>query len=144
MILKIVLMLTSIIGVICISIFLFYYDFPKSLDVTRTAVSYIENEPSTTTKTMLKIKGNLHRPIFRQSTFVGRVSIDGFDFTNGGMIWFDDRFENINIWASSEWNGVKNEIKNLYIVSNSNNFEEAIKNQTIIRNKFDGVFVPKE
>jgi hypothetical protein len=169
------LLTISIVLFLGICMFLFYYKFPTEVDVDRTAVSFVDNDPSSTIQTSVNIKGTLYRPVFRQAKFVGKVSIDGYGFTKedammdifitlkknglnmgnltyisnkspfspneGGLIWFDDNFENINIWGSSKWN--KSKVgKHLFIVAESQNYEEAISIQRRMRNKFGEVFVP--
>ncbi len=66
-----------------------------------------------------------------------------FNITEQGLIWFDNNFENINIWSSPEWKDSGHH-KNMFIVAESQNYEEAIDIQKRMRNKFGKVFVPKE
>ncbi|HEY2494467.1 MAG TPA: hypothetical protein VGI33_16375 [Paenibacillus sp.] len=165
----------SIVVVLGICLFLFYYKFPKEVNLDRAAVSFIENDPSSTINTSVKIKGTLYSPIFRQAKFVGKVSVDEYDVTNKdamvdifitqksnginmgnltyqltnapfniteqGLIWFDDNFDNINIWTTSKWTG-KEKDKDLFIVTKSKNYEEAIDTQGNMRKKFGQGFVP--
>ncbi|WP_156922438.1 hypothetical protein [Cohnella thermotolerans] len=59
-----------------------------------------------------------------------------------GLIWFDDKFENINIWPSGNW--IEVEGKSLAFITTGSNYEEASKTQIMMRKKFGNMFVPHE
>ncbi|OME95909.1 hypothetical protein BK124_19640 [Paenibacillus amylolyticus] len=63
-------------------LFAYFYKFPKEVNVTREAVTYAQVDPETTESTAIKVEGTMYRPLFRQSTFEGRITIEGKDFTN--------------------------------------------------------------
>lgn len=83
---------------LCIASFCYLYKFPKEINVNRTAVSFIENDASSVTDTTIKVNGTLYRPVFRQHYFVGKVTIDGYDFTEN-----DSTF---NIYITIRKNGI--------------------------------------
>lgn len=56
---------------------------------------------------------------------------------NNSLIWFDDNFENINIWPSKEWI----EQDSVYITT-GDSYEQAIEVQDMMRNKFGEMFAP--
>lgn len=62
--------------------------------------------------------------------------------TNQGLIWFDDDFEHINIWASSAWTEKEDQHHSLFIVGAANNLKEALSIQSDMRIRFKGTFVP--
>ncbi|GFN30024.1 hypothetical protein [Paenibacillus xylaniclasticus] len=64
---------------------------------------------------------------------------DKGEFVETSMIWFDDPFEHINI--VSHW-GPDKALK-LFIVSGSS-YEEAIRTQQEMRQRFGSSFVPRE
>lgn len=59
-----------------------------------------------------------------------------------GLIWFDDKFENINIWPSTTWIELKD--KNPAFIATGSNYEQATENQILLRKKFGETFVPHE
>lgn len=63
-------------------IFLEVYQFPKKIDVVRSAITYNEKDPSSFKKTSIYISGTLVRPFLRQHKFVGSIRIDGIDISN--------------------------------------------------------------
>ncbi|MBT2285034.1 hypothetical protein J7E78_15950 [Paenibacillus polymyxa] len=65
-------------------LFAYFYKFPKEVNVTREAVTYAQVDPETTESTAIKVEGTIYRPLFRQSTFEGRITIEGKDFTTTG------------------------------------------------------------
>ena len=70
--------------ILCLLIFLYFYQFPKKVQVKKTAVSYVNDDPSSVVNTSIKIKGTLYRPLFKQHRFTGNVVIDGYDVTENG------------------------------------------------------------
>ncbi|EFM09685.1 hypothetical protein PaecuDRAFT_3734 [Paenibacillus curdlanolyticus YK9] len=118
--------------------------------------------------------GTLYKPLFRQHKFVGKVTIDGYDFTKTdvmmdiyitqrnkgysmgslvyflptnrnqitqqGMIWFDDDFKHINIWAASDW-GRKVVNDSLYVV-NKPDYEQAMASLREVTDRFDLTIIP--
>lgn len=167
--LKSLLVLLGLI-MIAVAIFLFNYDFPKRIDVERTAVVFKLTDPDSAKKTSIKIAGTLYKPLFKQHKFIGNFIIDDYDFTkeqeftfyitdrkkeinmsalfyleaspphdieNNSLIWFDDQFENINIWPSKDWI----EQDSTYIAT-GNSYEQAIEVQNMMRDKFGESFVP--
>ncbi|WP_110044648.1 hypothetical protein [Paenibacillus cellulosilyticus] len=65
------------------------------------------------------------------------------DFTFVSTIYFDDEFENINIWTAASWLG-GDEKDSLFIVTGTN-YEQAVETQNQLRKQFDNDdwFVPK-
>ena len=160
----------SILFLIGVAIFLYNYDFPKKIDVNRTAVVFKLSEPGSTKKTSIKIEGTLYKPLFKQQKFIGSFKIDDFDFTknqdftfyifdrkkdinmsalyyveaspphnikNNSLIWFDDHFENINIWPSKDWID-----QDSTYITTGDSYEQAIEVQNMMRDKFGESFVP--
>lgn len=158
-----------------VALFLYNYNFPKKVNVERTAVVFTLNNSASAKSTIIKVNGTLYKPIFGQKKFVGNVSIDAYDFTkdqevtvyitkrNKGinmstlfysdssapyeinqyaLMWFDDKFENINIWPSTNWIDVKE--KNLAFIATGSNYEQALQTQIMMRKKFGDMFVPHE
>ena len=74
-------------------------------------------------------------------TYQSQVS--PFQLTNQGLIWFDDDFEHINIWASSAWIVTEDQHHSLFIVGAANNLKEALSIQSDMRMRFKGTFLPK-
>lgn len=74
-------------------------------------------------------------------TYQSQVS--PFHLTNQGLIWFDDNFEHINIWASSAWTAKEDKHHSLFIVGAANHLPEALSIQSDMRTLFKGTFVPK-
>lgn len=68
-----------------------------------------------------------------RGTLIYLSSSPPFSFKQTDMIWFDDKFVNINIWLNND----------SFIVTGSN-YEQAKKTQTMLRNKYDddSWFVP--
>jgi len=88
---------TALVLVFCS--FVFYRNNSLSnVNITRDAVFFVHNEPSSLTPTSIHIKGTLHTPLFRQNKFVGKIIIDEFDFTRS-----DTTF---NIYVTLKKNGV--------------------------------------
>ena len=80
-------------------IFLELYQFPKQIDVVRSAVSYNEKDPSSFKKTAIHISGTFVRPFLRQHRFVGSIRIDGIDISNKyetSDMYISERIEGIN------------------------------------------------
>ena len=67
-----------------------------------------------------------------------------YNIKQNGMIWFDDKFENINIWPSGNWIEVERET--LAFITTGSTYEEASKTQIMMRKKFGNNmwFVPHE
>ncbi|MBJ9989434.1 hypothetical protein [Paenibacillus sp. S28] len=165
----------SLVFLLCIGLFLYFYDFPKQINVDRAAVIFTKDNPSPSINTKVMIKGTLYRPIFHQEKFVGKVIVDSYPFTKvdssveiyvtqkthgirmgnlfyqqttpnflgteQALIWFDNEFENINIWPTTPWGDTKRD-ENVFIVTKSN-YEQAINMQKMMREKFGINFVPK-
>ena len=150
----------------------------KNINVTRSAIQYLEVEPVAATQTKIKIDGKLYRPLFSPIRFEGKISVEGYDFTqntpnihinstmknNGihmgrlsyqapidadfmikelgsGMIWFDERFEKMNIWTTVSWGQNDKKEPRMYIVT-GDTYEQAMQNQNDMRERFGEGFVP--
>jgi len=57
------------------------YRFPKSINVSYPAVEYRGDDAASASKTTLHIRGTLFRPVFRNPSFHGRITVDKYDLT---------------------------------------------------------------
>lgn len=71
----------SVVPFLLIVIFIFFYDFPKKIEVTRPAVSFNEKDPTSLKDTFIHVSGSLSRPLFRNHVFEGSIIIDGIEKT---------------------------------------------------------------
>jgi len=175
---KIFLISFILIAIILSILFAYYNLAPKEINVSRDAVIFTENNPSSTINSRIIVSGILSRPLFHQPKFKGNITVDHYALTKdnlmldiiitekenginmGGLvyesstnpnstiqevgralIWFDDSFQNINIWTTSTWGIQSQKEPNLYIVTGEN-YNKAIKNQKGMREKFGESFVP--
>jgi len=169
---KVTISLIIVLGIVTILI-LFFYQFPKQVDLVSPAVSFYENDPSSIKHTPIRISGTLNRPLFQQHIFKGTVTIDGFEFTkeNGTLdTYVLDKNNGINsgnlvyhkpskpgeiitlsmIWFDDNFEHINivsnwgpNKKLSLLIVSGSS-YEEAIDTQKKMRDKYGSGFVPRE
>ena len=58
-----------------------FYRFPKSINVSYPAVEYRGDDAASASNTTLHIKGTLFRPLFRNPSFHGRITVDKYDYT---------------------------------------------------------------
>ncbi|WP_187355278.1 hypothetical protein ['Paenibacillus yunnanensis' Narsing Rao et al. 2020] len=56
------------------------------MNISRDAVTFIENNQLTTVSTKIRISGTLYRPLLRQHKFKGNIFIEGYDFTNNNIM----------------------------------------------------------
>ena len=152
--------------------FVSLYPFPKPIDVERTAIIFTEDDPASAIPTTLKIRGTLHRPLFAQDKFSGKLTIAALSFTeedetldvivtkkehgiNMGslwyqgksspqnvsqpsLIWFDNDFNELSIWMSSNW--LDNENKNSFLVT-APTYDQALAIQKSMSEAFGEPFV---
>lgn len=162
----------SILLFLLIFAFVVIHKLPKSIDIERPAVIFEEDDADSTIQTTIKIVGTLHRPMFSQDRFSGKVIINALDFTkqddtldviitkkehgiNMGslwyqkksspqnvsqpsLMWFDNDFNELNIWMSSKW--LDNENKNLFLVT-APTYEQALDIQKNMSEAFGEPFV---
>ncbi|WP_201007708.1 hypothetical protein [Paenibacillus glycanilyticus] len=62
------------------------YDFPKKINLTYPAVEFRPGDPSTVDKTTVTVKGTLHRKLFRNQSFTGKIEIAKYDVTKENMM----------------------------------------------------------
>ena len=171
-VLKITISLIIVLGIIT-TLILFFYQFPKKVDLVSPAVSFYENDPSSIKNTSIRISGTLNRPLFQQHIFKGTVTIDGLEFTkvNGTLdTYVLDENNGINsgnlvyhkpskpgeivtlsmIWFDDTFEHInivsnwgQNKKLSFFIVSGSS-YEEAIDTQKKMRDKYGSTFVPRE
>ncbi|WP_172200388.1 hypothetical protein [Saccharibacillus qingshengii] len=61
-----------------IIVFLSVYNFPKKVDVSREALSMTDKKEE---KVSVKVDGTLYRPIFKEWSFSGKISIESYPYT---------------------------------------------------------------
>ncbi|MGG6313383.1 hypothetical protein [Paenibacillus macerans] len=88
----------SIIPFILIITFLYIYQFPKTIDVIRPAISFNDKNPASLKNTSIHISGTLFRPLFRQYVFEGSIKIDGIEET--------ENYETLNTEVLKRKNGI--------------------------------------
>ncbi|WP_028563386.1 hypothetical protein [Paenibacillus pinihumi] len=158
--------------VIITTLFLFFYPFPKKVDLVSPAVSFYENDPSSIKHTSIRVSGTLKRPLFKQHRFKGTVRIDGLEFTKendtldtyvldknnginlGNLVYHkpSDQGEFVTLsmfWFDDSFKNInivsnwgKNKELSLFIVSGSS-YEEALDTQQKMREKYGPTFVPR-
>ncbi|WP_339324488.1 hypothetical protein [Paenibacillus sp. FSL W8-0194] len=169
---KVTISFIIILGIIT-TLILFFYPFPKKVNVVSPAVSFYENDPSSAKQTSISISGTLNRPLFRQHIFKGTVTIDGLEFTKenetldtyvldknnginmGNLVYHKPSKQGEFVTSSIIWfddtfehiNIVSDwggiNKKSFFIVSAST-YEEAIDTQKKMREKYGSTFVPRE
>ncbi|OPA78713.1 hypothetical protein BVG16_12740 [Paenibacillus selenitireducens] len=169
---KVTISLIIVLGII-ITLILFFYQFPKKVDIVSPAVSFYEKDPSSIKHTSIRISGTLNRPLFQQHIFKGTVTIDGLEFTkeNGTLdTYVLDKNNGINsgnlvyhkpskpgeivtlsmIWFDDNFEHINivskwgpNKKLWFFIVSGSS-YEEVIDTQKKMREKYGSTFVPRE
>ena len=65
-----------------------------------------------------------------------------FHIKEYSVMWFDDKFENINIWPSIDW--IEVEGQSLAFIATGSNYEQASESQIMMRKKFGNMFVPPD
>jgi len=123
-----------------VALFLYNYNFPKKVNVERTAVVFTLNNSSSAKSTIIKVNGTLYKPIFGQKKFVGNVSIDAYDFTKDQevTVYITKRNKGINMSTLFYLE------KNLAFIATGSNYEQALQTQIMMRKKFGDMFVPHE
>lgn len=169
---KVTISLIVILGIVT-ALFLYFYKFPKEVNIVSPAVSFYENDPSSVEGTTIKVSGILYRPLFQQHVFKGTVTIDNLEFTKENETldtYILDRNSGINmgnlvyhkpsipgefltlsmIWFDDTFEHInivsdwgQNKKLSFFIVSGSS-YEEAIDTQKKMRDKYGSTFVPRE
>ncbi|MBJ6362563.1 hypothetical protein ACFOQM_14965 [Paenibacillus sp. GCM10012307] len=67
-------------AIVVLSIFLSAYNFPKTIDVTYSAVQFSEGDLSSAQETSVQVEGTLSRPLFGESSFRGKLSVEGDEY----------------------------------------------------------------
>lgn len=75
------ILVTSIVLVLCSALFLYFYDFPKTIQKVYPAIQYVEGDESSMRQTTITVDGTLRHPLFRDQRFDGSIVIDGYEFT---------------------------------------------------------------
>ena len=75
------LIMFSIISLILIVIFLWFYPFPNKIDIVHPVVSFNYKDPSSLKNTSVHVSGTLYRPLFRQHVFKGSILIKDIEKT---------------------------------------------------------------
>ncbi|MCC3372379.1 hypothetical protein [Cohnella sp. REN36] len=167
---KITLTLIIVLGIVT-SLILYFYKFPKEVDLVLPAVSFYENDPSSIKHTSVRVSGTLYRPFFRQHIFKGKIMIDGLDFTkvnntldtyvlekNNGINMSNLVYQKPSqpwefvtlsiIWFDDNFEHInivsnwgENKKLTLFIVSASS-YEEAVVSQQKMKELYGSTFVP--
>ncbi|AIQ61597.1 hypothetical protein [Paenibacillus borealis] len=61
------------------------YSFPKVIDTSYPAVEFRTGDASSAQRTTVHIKGSLHRPLFRNQVFHGRITVEKYDYSKYEM-----------------------------------------------------------
>lgn len=85
-----------------------------------------------------------HRDGINMGNITYQSQVSPFHLTKQGIIWFDDNFEHINIWASSEWTEGQDKQNSLYIVGAASDLQKALSIQSDMRTRFGSTFIPKQ
>ncbi|WP_096155648.1 MULTISPECIES: hypothetical protein [Bacillus] len=74
--------------------FLYYYDFPKKIDMEYPAYEYSDEEQEVGEVTSVSVKGKIKRPLFRKSEFEGSIFIEKYEITKDypDEAWIDMDF----------------------------------------------------
>lgn len=99
-------------------VFLEVYQFPKQIDVVRSAITYNEKDPSSFKKTSIHISGTFVRPFLRQYKFVGSIRIDGIDISN--------KYKSLDTYISQRIEGINTGFLNYYSSDPKKRREEEI------------------
>ncbi|MEO3946527.1 hypothetical protein [Gorillibacterium sp. CAU 1737] len=114
---KRVLTLWGCIGVfLAYSLFLQFYPHPTKLDRTLDAVIYVDKDPSSVTKTLVRLKGTYFRPIWSKEQFDGRILIKGIPLTK--------TYSPFSVTATERRNGIH--LSTLAYQSSRNEFEHSL------------------
>lgn len=81
-------------------LFCIKYSFPKSIDASYPAVEFRTGEASSAQKTTLHIKGSLHRPLFRNQVFHGRITVEKYNYSKYQMSDIEFHPEINNGWGN--------------------------------------------
>ncbi|MFD2116308.1 hypothetical protein ACFSTH_08515 [Paenibacillus yanchengensis] len=84
---------------VIVLIFLKSYDFPTSIDITKSAVAFVGDSDYPIENTTVRIKGVFYRPVFDAHFFEGKIAIEQHEFT--------DDFENLHVPVIKKRNGVE-------------------------------------
>lgn len=155
-------------------IFLSFYQFPKKIDIIVSAVSFYENDSTSTQQTLIKVSGVLYQPLFKQHKFKGKIIIDNLEFTKEKEtfdIYITEKIKGINVSSLTYYKQVKlfdsydnlgliwfddsfehinigtrlAENKDLiYYIVSGSSYDEALETQKMMRNRFGRYFVPNE
>ena len=164
-ILRISSLVLAIVSILVVGI-LYFYKFPKEVDVVLPAVSFIENDSSSINRLSIHVQGTLYRPVFRQHTFQGKVLMDSYNFSkeNSTLLIITKRQNGVNmgalhyqatskpfdfvassmIWFDDDFELIniwgdwnKNEVKNeSFFIVTASSYEQAIAVQKKLREKF--------
>lgn len=74
----------SLIPILLLVIFLFFYKFPNKVEVVRSAGTFSYINSSTFQETHIQINGILYRPLFRDHVFKGSIIINGNEVSENG------------------------------------------------------------
>ncbi|WP_028594507.1 hypothetical protein [Paenibacillus assamensis] len=124
----------SFVVVIIFGFFIWLYEFPSRVQFELPAVQFNAGNSKTVKKTIIRVNGTYHRPLFRKERFEGSIQIDSFPFTksyelvpltmhtdktgvNYTVLTYinpDPSAHHIDIvgtmWVSEEWKEIKIEI----------------------------------
>lgn len=120
--LLVLILIVSIVGVL----FCIEYSFPKAINVTYPAIQFRPGDADSATSVSLSIKGTLHRPLFRNQYFSGRIAVDKYDYSKyhmqditfhrdirngwGNIVYFDDKPSGFTfgfVWKNGAFDNVK-------------------------------------
>lgn len=169
---KLTVSLIIILGIVT-ALFLYFYKFPKEINIVSPAVSFYENDPSSVEGTTIKVSGILYQPLFQQHVFKGTVTIDNLEFTKENETldtYILDRNNEINtgnlvyhnsskpreflalsmIWFDDTFEHINiagdwgQNKKLLFFIVTGSSYEEAVDTQKKMRDKYGSNFVPGE
>ena len=146
-------------------LFLWFYPFPKDIHIEQQAIQYTQDDPASAVTTKIKVEGRMVRPLFRQASFEGHVSVDNFDLTQKkymSTIYVLERKNHINkgsltynrtetpfdysliglIYFSDDWREISmflgstgDERTQTHVVTGASNYEKAVEIQEKMRGK---------
>ncbi|MCG7377746.1 hypothetical protein MH215_12145 [Paenibacillus sp. ACRSA] len=141
------------------------YPFPKNIHIEQKAIQYTQDDPASAVTTKIKVEGRMVRPLFRQASFEGHVSVDNFDLTQKdymSTIYVLERKNHINkgsltynrmetpfdysliglIYFSDDWREISmflgstgDERTQTHVVTGASNYEKAVEIQEKMRGK---------
>ncbi|MBB6635230.1 hypothetical protein [Cohnella thailandensis] len=85
-------------AIICAALaFGWSYKFPKTIDASYEAIEFRDGDAASAGKTAVTIQGTLYKPLFREEYFRGKITVEGYDYTDSydlSQVTFDKDINN--------------------------------------------------